>query len=30
VLDVRVDHGAQWRLLQVRELRDDVGLRLKN
>ena len=29
VLDVRVDHGAERRLLQVLELRDDVGLCLE-
>ena len=28
VLDLRVDHGAQRRLLQVQQLRHDVGLRL--
>ena len=28
VLDLRVDHGAQRRLLQVQELRHDVGLRV--
>jgi len=28
VLDVRVDHGAQRLVLQVRELRDDERLRL--
>jgi hypothetical protein len=28
VLDVRLDHGAQRLVLQVRELRHDVRLRL--
>ena len=29
VLDVRIDHGAERRLLQVLQLRDDVGLRVE-
>jgi hypothetical protein len=28
VLDVRVDHGEKRRVLQVHELRNDVGLRI--
>ena len=28
MLDVRLDHDPQRQLLQVRQLRDDVGLRL--